>query len=96
VKADEMVSATEFDKAVGQTFIVEANGKMVALELSAVKPIANSPRDGGGFSLLFKGPREMLLPQATYRFVGSEITHDIFIVPISSDQSSYTYEAVFN
>ena len=47
-----MVSATEFDKAVGQTFIVEANGQMVALELSAVKSIANSPRDGGGFSLL--------------------------------------------
>ena len=91
-----MVSAADFDSAVGQTFIVEANGKMVALELSAVKQIANSPRDGGGFSLQFKGPREMLLPQATYRFVGSDITHDIFIVPIFGDQSSYTYEAVFN
>ncbi|BCM17436.1 DUF6916 family protein [Mesorhizobium sp. J8] len=91
-----MVSVADFDQAVGQTFIVETNGKMVALELSAVRRIANSPREGGGFSLLFKGPREMLLPQATYHFVGSELAHDIFIVPISGDQTSYTYEAVFN
>ena len=91
-----MATATEFEQAVGQTFIVEANGKMVALELSAVKPIPHSPREGGGFSLQFKGPREMFLPQAIYRFVGSELTHDIFIVPISGDQTSYTYEAVFN
>lgn len=91
-----MVEATDFDKSVGQTFIVEADGRMVALELAAVNRIAHSPRDGGGFSLHFKGPRQMLLPQGTYRFVGSEITHDIFIVPISGDQASYIYEAVFN
>ncbi|MDX8533539.1 hypothetical protein RFM41_19640 [Mesorhizobium sp. VK25A] len=91
-----MISATDFDQSVGQTFIVETNGKMVALELSAVKRIARSPRDGGGFSLLFKGPPEMLLPQGTYRFVGSELAQDIFIVPVSSDQTGYTYEAVFN
>ncbi|PBC01381.1 hypothetical protein [Mesorhizobium sp. WSM3860] len=86
----------DFDRAVGQTFIVETGGKMVALELSAVNRIANSPREGGGFSLLFKGPREMLLPQATYRFVGSELAHDIFIVPVSQDATGYVYEAVFN
>jgi hypothetical protein len=91
-----MISAADFDRSVGQTFIVETSGKMVALELSAVKRIANSPRDGGGFSLLFKGPREMLLPQATYRFVGSELAHDIFIVPVSQDATGYAYEAVFN
>ncbi|TPO09984.1 hypothetical protein [Mesorhizobium sp. B1-1-5] len=91
-----MISATDFDRAVGQTFIVETSGKMVALELNAVKRIGHSLRDGGGFSLLFKGPREMLLPQATYRFVGSEHAHDIFIVPVSQDATGYTYEAVFN
>ncbi|TPI29980.1 hypothetical protein FJW07_29760 [Mesorhizobium sp. B3-1-9] len=91
-----MASATQFEQAVGQTFVVEAGGQMVALELASVKRVANSPRAGGGFSALFKGPREMLLPQATYRFVGSEITHDIFIVPISGDQAGYIYEAVFN
>lgn len=91
-----MISATDFDQAVGQTFIVETDSKMVALELSAINRIANSPRAGGGFALLFKGPREMLLPQATYRFVGSELAHDIFIVPVSSDATGYIYEAVFN
>ena len=62
-----------------------------------MKPIANSPRDGGGFTLLFKGPRDVALPQAIYRFTGeSGIADDIFIVPIAADAAGRLYEAVFN
>jgi hypothetical protein len=89
-----MASVSDFEQ--GQSFSVEAGGRTIALELSAVKPIANSPREGGGFTLLFKGPRDAALPQAIYRLVGEGQSHDIFIVPVATDQTGYVYEAVFN
>ncbi|MBZ9855762.1 hypothetical protein LB566_18305 [Mesorhizobium sp. CA13] len=91
-----MASASDFEQAVGQAFTVEAGGRQIALELSAVNRIASSPRPGGGFSLLFKGPRATALPQATYRFAGNGDTHDIFIVPVAADATGLLYEAVFN
>ena len=89
-----MTSVADFEQ--GQSFSIQADGQTIALELSAVKPIANSPRDGGGFTLLFKGPRDAPLPQAMYRFVSGDIAHDIFIVPVAADATGYVYEAVFN
>lgn len=89
-----MASVSDFEQ--GQSFSVEAGGRTIALELSAVKPIANSPREGGGFTLLFRGPRDVALPQATYHLTGDTIADDIFIVPISVDAAGYVYEAVFN
>ncbi|ESZ40064.1 hypothetical protein [Mesorhizobium sp. L2C066B000] len=89
-----MASLSDFEQ--GQSFSVEAGGQTLTLELSAVQPIANSPRGGGGFTLLFRGPRDAALPQAIYRFVRSDTTHDIFIVPVSADATGYLYEAVFN
>ncbi|WP_292662315.1 hypothetical protein [Mesorhizobium sp.] len=80
----------------GQTFTIEAGGQQIPLELSAVKPIAASPRPGGGFSLLFKGPRDIALPQATYLFTGESGSHEIFIVPVAADATGRLYEAVFN
>ena len=93
-RSDGMTSVTDFEQ--GQVFTVEAGGKPVSLELSAVKPIAASPRPGGGFSLVFRGPRETPLPQATYRFTGHGGEHEIFIVPIAADAAGRLYEAVFN
>lgn len=89
-----MASVSDFEQ--GQSFSVEAGGRTIALQLSAVKPIANSPREGGGFTLLFRGPRDIALPQATYHLTGDTIADDIFIVPISVDAAGYVYEAVFN
>lgn len=89
-----MASATDFEQ--GQTFTVEAGGEPISLELSAVNPIPGSPRPGGGFSLMFRGPRETPLPQATYRLTGTSGVHDIFIVPVAADATGRVYEAVFN
>jgi hypothetical protein len=89
-----MTSVSDFEQ--GQSFSIEAGGQTIVLELSAVNPIANSPREGGGFTLMFKGPREVALPQAIYRFTGISGTHEIFIVPIAADAAGRLYEAVFN
>lgn len=89
-----MASVTDFEQ--GQVFTIDAGGRQVSLKVSAVNPIAASSRPGGGFSLMFRGPRETPLPQATYRFTGTSGVHDIFIVPVAADASGRLYEAVFN
>jgi hypothetical protein len=91
-----MASASDFEQAVGSVFTAAVGGRTVPLELTAVRQIAASPRPGGGFTLLFKGPRDLGLPQAIYHLTGDTITDDIFIVPISVDATGYVYEAVFN
>jgi hypothetical protein len=73
-----------------------AGGRQISLELSAVNHIAASPRPGGGFSLLFRGPREPALPQATYLFTDKSNSYEIFIVPVAADAAGRLYEAVFN
>ncbi|TSE11603.1 hypothetical protein C1D09_013510 [Mesorhizobium intechi] len=91
-----MASASDFRQAVGSVFTVAVGGRAVSLELAAVRQIPSSPRPGGGFTLLFKGPRDIRLPQAIYHLAGDAITDDIFIVPVSADATGYQYEAVFN
>ncbi|WP_214473888.1 hypothetical protein [Mesorhizobium sp. dw_380] len=90
------MTAADFEQAIGQAFTIETGSGQIALELSAVNRIASSPRPGGGFSLLFRGPRETALPQATYRLAGNGVVHDIFIVPVAADAAGRLYEAVFN
>ena len=49
------------------------------------------------FSLLFKGPKEPLLPQKTYSIEHESMgDFDLFIVPIAADETSASYEAVFS
>ena len=91
-----MASAADFEQAVGQAFVIAAGDQRISLELSAVKRVANSTRPDGGFCLLFTGPRDIPLPQATYRFTGIGGVHDIFIVPVAEDAAGRHYEAVFN
>jgi hypothetical protein len=58
---------------------------------------ADSTRAGSGFSLVFRGPVEPLLPQRTYRVVHDELAEmDIFIVPIGRDEAGARYEAIFS
>ena len=68
----------------------------IALELIE----ANEPWVSGDnemFSLVFRGPSNAFLPQATYRFRHDAFgAFDLFIVPIGGDEAGYRYEAVFN
>jgi uncharacterized protein DUF6916 len=49
------------------------------------------------FSLFFSGPGDCYLPQKTYPFEHDQMgAFDLFLVPISKDESGYRYEAVFN
>ena len=87
-----------FTPAVGETFTVGGDdGTKVELLL-----VEATPQDAGPhaprppFSLLFQGPADPFMPQATYRFEhGSLGVMEIFIVPLGHDEHGATYEAFF-
>jgi hypothetical protein len=67
-----------------------------ALELVEANA-APAPQGDQAFSIVFRGPPALLLPQGIHRFQHDAIgAFDLFTVPISRDQHSLYYEAVFN
>lgn len=90
----------EFSQHLNSTFQVKFVDGELPLELVEVKGYPASPSEQCGmerFSVLFDGPRDMRLPQATYQLRHPEMGEvDIFLVPISGDEKAVRYEAVFN
>jgi hypothetical protein len=86
-----------FVALLGERFMVAGPAGDVALELERVT--AQPVRRAGQavpFTLVFRGPRQALLPQATVRFRHPRLETEIFIVPVGADAAGYWYEAVFN
>jgi hypothetical protein len=49
------------------------------------------------FSIVFRGPREQLLPQGIYERQQDHLgAFALFLVPVGQDQDGVYYEAVFN
>ena len=49
------------------------------------------------FSIVFRGPKDPLLPQRIYRMEHEGIgAFEIFLVPIGPDEEGLLYEAIFN
>ena len=87
-----------FKPAVGDTFTVGSEGgaKIELLLIEAMPKDAGPHAPRPPFSLLFQGPADPLLPQATYRFEnGSLGALEIFIVPLGRDEHGAVYEAFF-
>jgi len=92
-----------FADRVSQTF--EVRGESVApIPLTLVETAESSAPGGTGpdgvtrqqFSLVFRGPLESLLPQATHRLEHAELgSMSLFLVPIGPDGEGMRYEAVF-
>ena len=74
----------------------------IELELVEVKTYDNKDKAGERrgmerFSLLFRGPLDAFLQQATYPLSHEKMgSFDIFLVPLSRGEKGYSYEAVFN
>ena len=97
------VSFDQFSGRVGQTFHMGADG---GPSISAELVEATEGAEAGGtgpdgqsrkqFALVFRGPLEPVLPQATYAVEHDELGRlEIFLVPIGPDGSGMRYEAVF-
>jgi hypothetical protein len=66
-----------------------------ALELVLVE--AKQLRSATAFSLKFRGAREPILAQGSYRFAHGQLgAFELFICPIGRDHAGMYYEAVFN
>ncbi|HEV2802039.1 MAG TPA: hypothetical protein VGW12_16305 [Pyrinomonadaceae bacterium] len=71
--------------------------KTVELELVEVQAHGDVKGQSERFSVFFRGPLELLLPQSTYRMEHDALgSPEIFIVPIRRDDAGFYYEAVFN
>ena len=92
-----------FEGRVGERFELSgADGQAVSSEL--LEAVETTEPGGTGpagqhrtqFSLVFRGPLEPALPQATYAVEHDELGHlDLFLVPIGRDDTGMRYQAVF-
>jgi hypothetical protein len=90
-------SAAEFARQLGTRFeIASDEAASLSLELVEASRLA-APAGYEAFSLVFRGPADVRLEQATHRFKHAELGElDLFIVPIRRAQDGLYYEAVFN
>lgn len=95
IMSNELTRDT-FAQQLNTQFNLESSGGTVALELVE----ASAVRLSGGFksfSIVFRGPADVFLPQAIYPFHHDAIgAFDLFIVPIRQDAQGFYYEVVFN
>ena len=85
-----------FEPLVGDSFRVDGGTTAVELVLESVATAGAWPGGREPFSLVFRGPREPLLPQAIYALRHAGLgALEIFLVPIARDADGGRYEAIF-
>ncbi len=88
----------DFARCLNETFRLDAGDSALAFELVRTDCLAPAgPRSARQpFSLVFRGPREPLLPQRIYRLEHPQIgAFDAFLVPIGPDAEGQRYELIF-
>ena len=98
---EDPFALARFAPLVGQTFAVghesAAGWAGPELELVSVQALRPHSRRAEPFSLLFRGPRQPILPQSIYDLVHPELgTLKIFLVPVQPSGDGAEYEAIFN
>lgn len=97
------VTVSEFAACLGSAFrVYSETGRGMELELIEATPLGPQSRGGGsakreGFSLVFRGPAEPVLPQRIHAIEHATLGRmELFLVPIGPDARGMRYEAVFN
>ena len=91
------VQCADFAACVNQDFEIATTAGPVILQLfeARSRPAPDAGRDP--FTLTFLGPAPLRLPQGIYRMSNAQMGEmEIFLVQIAADQTSSTFEAVFN
>jgi hypothetical protein len=74
-----------------------ASAPGVALTVESVDALPPHRMREAPFSLVLRGPRAPLLPQATYALLHPRLGRvELFLVPIAQDAQGARYEATFN
>jgi hypothetical protein len=93
------LTADDFAPHAGSRYRLHVEGaaEPVTLELAEVTAGGKGARQGGrAFSVVFRGPRGLFLPQRIYRLEHEAMgTLDLFLVPIEPDPQGARFEAVF-
>ena len=97
----QKVTRAVFAEALGSTFKLSREGEpalgLDLIEATDLKGRSSDPGRNDPFSLVFRGPKEPVLPQKIYQMDHDKIGKmDIFIVPIGPDDKGMLYQAVFN
>lgn len=93
----EFYTKEDFSKHLNTKFSIPTDAPGVfELELIEVVSTLSTPRQEQ-FSIFFRGPLNIFLPQATYHFQHEGMGEvDLFLVPIGKEEDGFRYEAVFN
>jgi hypothetical protein len=97
------LKSSDLTPHLNQSFRLDYGGEEpLTLELARVTQLGNSlePVDAKGrrnpFSIVFRGPKGVYLPQRIYRLEHDEMgAIEIFLVPIIPDEEGSRFEAVF-
>jgi hypothetical protein len=85
----------DFAGHLGKAYDILADGGRLPVVLDEAQPLPGSPREGGGFRLVFRGPLQPIIPQGVYPIQRGSETHELFIVPIGRVETGIQYEAIF-
>ncbi|MGI8642374.1 MAG: DUF6916 family protein [Pyrinomonadaceae bacterium] len=86
----------ELAAQVNTKFLVTETTEPIELELvEAIEPVIALQQEF--FSLIFLGPKNLLLPQKIYQLAHERLGNGVlFLVPIGQNEEGIRYEAVFN
>lgn len=92
------VQCADFAACLDQDFQIVFTDGTLAIKL--VEARARTAPEGATrdpFTLTFRGAPQLLLPQGIYRLTNTTLGDlEMFLVQIAADQTSSTFEAVFN
>jgi len=92
------VQCADFAACVNQDFEIAASGAPLVLQLFEAR-LRDRPEGAtrDPFTLTFRGPPPLRLPQGIYRMTNTTLGEmEIFLVQIAADENCSTFEAVFN
>src|SRR2546430_8254616 len=93
------IQCEQFAACLNQDFQIVCPDGVLVLQLSEARPLQATQRlaDRQPFSLVFRGPAQLRLPQGIYKMSNAQLGEmEIFLVQIAADQTSSAFEAVFN
>ena len=96
----ESFTLETFSERLCETFhLYPEDQEPLEVELISATALGARPDEGRlrqPFSIVFRGPGDVLLPQHTYRMEHPEIgDFELFLVPIGPDEKGLRYEAIF-
>jgi hypothetical protein len=92
------VRCEQFAACLNQDFAIVLSDGALLLQLSEVRPLGKRPESlRDPFSLTFVGRAGLRLPQAIYKMRNAQLGEmEIFLVQVGTNQTSSSFEAVFN